>query len=29
MANERYSENLVLVEMGVTLGENEFGYVFP
>ncbi len=30
MANERYSENLVLEEMGVKLGRNEeFGYVFP
>ena len=29
MANERYSENLVLEEMGVKLGENDFGYVFP
>ncbi|MBD5099856.1 MAG: N-6 DNA methylase [Clostridiales bacterium] len=29
MANERYSENLVLVEMGVGLGKNDFGYVFP
>ena len=29
MANERYSENLVLKEMGVDLGENEFGFVFP
>ena len=30
MANERYSENLVLEEMGVRLGRNEeFGYVFP
>jgi len=29
MANERYSENLVLKEMGVELGENDFGYVFP
>lgn len=29
MANERYSENLVLEEMGVKLGENDFGFVFP
>ena len=29
MANERYSENLVLEEMGVKLGKNDFGYVFP
>ena len=29
MANERYSENLVLKEMGVDLGENDFGFVFP
>ena len=29
MANERYSENLVLKEMGVELGENDFGFVFP
>lgn len=29
MANERYSENLVLESMDVTLGENDFGYVFP
>lgn len=29
MANERYSENLVLEEMGVSLGENDFGFVFP
>lgn len=29
MANERYSENLVLEEMGVGLGKNDFGYVFP
>lgn len=30
MANERYSENLVLQEMGVQLGRNDdFGYVFP
>ena len=29
MLNERYSENLVLTEMGVILGKNDFGYVFP
>ena len=29
MTNERYSENLVLEEMGVKLGKNDFGYVFP
>lgn len=29
MANERFSENLVLEEMGLKLGENDFGYVFP
>ncbi len=29
MANERYTENLVLETMGVTLGKNDFGYVFP
>lgn len=29
MANERYSENLVLEEMSVKLGENEFGFVLP
>ncbi|MCM1306397.1 MAG: N-6 DNA methylase [Bacteroides sp.] len=29
MSNERYSENLVLEEMGVHLGKNDFGYVFP
>lgn len=29
MANERYSENLVLKEMGVDLGKNDFGFVFP
>lgn len=29
MSNERYSENLVLEEMGVKLGTNDFGYVFP
>lgn len=30
MANERYSENLVLEEMGVALGKNDnFGCVFP
>ena len=29
MSNERYSENLVLAQMGVTLGKNDFGYVFP
>lgn len=29
MPNERYSENLVLKEMGVELGENDFGFVLP
>lgn len=29
MANERYSESLVLKEMGADLGENDFGFVFP
>ena len=29
MANERYSESLVLKEMCVDLGENDFGFVFP
>lgn len=29
MANEKYTENLVLESMDVTLGENDFGYVFP
>lgn len=29
MANERYTENLVLETMGVSLGKNDFGYVFP
>jgi type I restriction-modification system DNA methylase subunit len=29
MSNERYSESLVLEEMGIRLGENEFGFVFP
>ncbi len=29
MPNERYSESLVLEEMGVKLGKNDFGFVFP
>lgn len=29
MANERYSETLVLKEMCVDLGKNDFGFVFP
>ena len=29
MASERYSENLVLDEMGIKLGKNDFGCVFP
>lgn len=29
MANEQYSESLVLTEMGCQLGRNHFGYVFP
>ena len=29
MSNERYSESLVLKEMSVDLGENDFGFVFP
>ena len=29
MAIERYTENLTLKEMKCTIGENEFGYVFP
>ncbi|MCL2540264.1 MAG: SAM-dependent methyltransferase [Firmicutes bacterium] len=27
--SERYTEEFVLKEMGVQLGENEFGYIFP
>lgn len=29
MTNEKFSESLVLDEMKATLGENDFGYVFP
>ena len=29
MANEKFSEDFVLKEMRVTLGENDFGYVYP
>lgn len=29
MAIEQYTENLTLKEMKCTIGENQFGYVFP
>ena len=29
MASEKYTESLTLKEMKCTIGENQFGYVFP